>query len=146
MTMTFRQFVIHNVLRNKRLYAAYFLSSMFTVMVFFTFAIFAFHPTFGDGDINPNALLGMGVAGGIIYIFSFFFVLYSMGSFLQSRKKEFGLLMLQVMSMRQIRFMVFLENMFIGLLATVIGILSGIFFSILIFLFYESCFVFYDLF
>src|SRR5690625_2226097 len=119
MTMTFRQFVIHNVLRNKRLYASYFLSSMFTVMVFFTFAIFAFHPTFGDGDINPNALLGMGVAGGIIYIFSFFFVLYSMGSFLQSRKKEFGLLMLQGMSMRQIRFMVFLENMFIGLLAKI---------------------------
>src|SRR5690625_660224 len=141
MTMTFRQFVIHNVLRNKRLYAAYFLSSMFTVMVFFTFAIFAFHPTFGDGDINPNALLGMGVAGGIIYIFSFFFVLYSMGSFLQSRKKEFGLLMLQGMSMRQIRFMVFLDNMIIGLLATVIGILTGVLFSKLILLIAENVLV-----
>ena len=42
--MTFRRFAFNNVVRNKRLYAAYFLSSMFTVMVFFTFAIFAFHP------------------------------------------------------------------------------------------------------
>src|SRR5690625_6227399 len=94
----------------------------------------AFHPAFSKEGFNHDALLCMRVAGGIIYIFSFFFVLYSMGSFLQSRKKEFGLLMLQGMSMRQIRFMVFLENMFIGLLATVIGILAGILFSKLILL------------
>src|SRR5690625_2345292 len=141
MIMTFRQFVINNVIRNKRLYAAYFLSSMFTVMVFFTFAMFAFHPAFSAEGFNQKALLGMGVAGGIIYVFSFFFVLYSMGSFLQSRKKEFGLLMLQGMSMRQIRFMVFLENMFIGVLATVIGIAIGTLFAKLILLIAENVLV-----
>ncbi|WP_440896340.1 ABC transporter permease [Amphibacillus sp. Q70] len=139
--MTFRQFVINNVIRNKRLYAAYFLSSLFTVMVFFTFAMFAFHPAFGTGNIEGEALFGMGVAGGIIYIFSFFFILYSMGSFLQSRKKEFGLLMLQGMSMRQIRFMVFLENMFIGVLATGIGIGLGTLFAKLILLIAENVLV-----
>src|SRR5690625_6196604 len=46
--------------------------------------------------------------------------------------------MLQGMSMRQIRFMVFLENMFIGLLATVIGILTGVLFSKLILLIAEN--------
>lgn len=139
--MSFRQFVINNVIRNKRIYAAYFLSSMFSVMVFFTFAIFAFHPTFGEAGINSNALFGMSVAGGIIYVFSFFFVLYSMGSFLQSRKKEFGLLMIQGMSMRQIRFMVFLENMLIGIVATVAGILLGTVFAKLILLIAESALV-----
>src|SRR5699024_4440747 len=136
-----RQFVINNVIRNKRLYAAYFLSSMFTVMVFFTFAMFAFHPAFSAEGFNQKALLGMGVAGGIIYVFSFFFVLYSMGSFLQSRKKEFGLLMLQGMSMRQIRFMVFLENMFIGVLATLIGISIGTLFAKFILLIAENVLV-----
>src|SRR5699024_5980056 len=120
--MSFRKFVINNVMRNKRLYAAYFLSSMFVVTIFFTFAMFSFHPAFEAGKVNADALFGMSVAGGIIYIFSFFFVLYSMSSFLQSRKKEFGLLMLQGMSIRQIRFMVFLENMLIGILAIIIGI------------------------
>lgn len=139
--MTFRQFVIKNVTRNKRLYAAYFLSSMFTVMVFFTFAMFAFHPALGEGEVNSDALLGMGVAGGIIYIFSFFFVLYSMGAFLQSRKKEFGLLMMQGMSMRQIRFMVFLENIFLGIIATVIGIGLGTLFAKLILLIAENVLV-----
>lgn len=127
--MTFRQFAFNNVLRNKGLYIAYFLSSMFTVMVFFTFAIFAFHPAFSGGSVNHNALFGMAVAGGIIYVFSFFFVLYSMSSFLQSRKKEFGLLMMLGASNKQIRLMVFLENILIGFFATVGGIVIGLIFA-----------------
>lgn len=79
--MTFRQFAFHNVFRNKRLYAAYFLSSMLTVMVFFTFAIFAFHPELIR--MHESVTKGMIVAGSIIYVFSFFFILYSMSSFLQ---------------------------------------------------------------
>ncbi len=98
-------------------------------MVFFTFAIFAFHPAFSGGSVNENALFGMAVAGGIIYVFSFFFVLYSMSSFLQSRKKEFGLLIMLGASNKQIRWMVFLENIFIGFLATVAGILAGLVFA-----------------
>lgn len=136
--MTFRRFALNNVLRNKRLYVAYFLSSMFTVMVFFTFANFAFHPMLSGDDMNQNAMKGMAVAGGIIYVFSFFFILYSMSSFLQSRKKEFGLLMIQGMSDRQIRWMVFLENMLIGLFATILGILFGLVFSKVILLIAEN--------
>lgn len=131
--MTFRQFAFNNVVRNKRLYAAYFLSSMFIVMVFFTFAIFAFHPNLNiesvGGNVSSGTTLGLSVAGGIIYVFSFFFVLYSMSSFLQSRKREFGLLMMQGMSMSQIRIMVFLENMLIGFFATLSGILLGLVFA-----------------
>ncbi|MFD1065580.1 ABC transporter permease [Oceanobacillus locisalsi] len=127
--MTFRQFAFNNVIRNKRLYAAYFLTSLFTVMVFFTFSIFASHPQLTGDNMNSNVSVGMNVAAGIIYVFSFFFVLYSMSSFLQSRKKEFGLLMMQGMSMKQIRSMVFLENMFIGLLATIGGIGLGLVFA-----------------
>ena len=127
--MTFRKFAFNNVIRNKRLYVAYFISSMFTVMVFFTFLNFAFHPLFSESDINKAVFTGMSVAGGIIYVFSFFFILYSMSSFLQSRKREFGILMIQGMSTQQIRKMVFLENMLIGFLATMLGILFGVVFS-----------------
>ncbi|MBP3951656.1 ABC transporter permease [Bacillus suaedae] len=136
--MTFRQFAFNNVLRNKRLYIAYFLSSMFTVMVFFTFAIFAFHPAFSDPSINENVMLGMAAAGGIIYVFSFFFVLYSMSAFLQSRKKEFGLLLMMGASDKQIRLMVFLENILIGFTATIGGILSGLLFAKAILLLAEN--------
>ncbi|WP_071394952.1 ABC transporter permease [Bacillus tuaregi] len=127
--MTFRQFAFNNVIRNKRLYAAYFLSSLFTVMVFFAFALFSFHPVLSGNEMNQHVKTGMMTAAGIIYVFSFFFILYSMSSFLQSRKKEFGLLMMQGMSMRQIRSMVFLENMVIGFFATISGIGLGLVFA-----------------
>lgn len=136
--MTFRQFAFNNVARNKRLYAAYFLSSMFTVMVFFTFSIFAFHPALSGDDMNSSVAQGMNIAAGIIYVFSFFFILYSMSSFLQSRKKEFGLLMIHGMSMKQIRSMVFLENMIIGFFATLGGIVLGLIFAKAILLLAEN--------
>lgn len=136
--MTFRQFIFHNVFRNFRLYAAYFFSSMFTVSVFFTFAIFGFHPTLTGDDMNSNVVEGLSVAGGIIYLFSFFFVLYSMSTFLRSRKKEFGVLLVHGMSNSQIRWMVFSENVIIGFFSTVIGILLGIVFSKAILLIAEN--------
>ncbi|KAF1292657.1 ABC transporter permease [Candidatus Enterococcus leclercqii] len=129
--MNFNQFVVRNTLRNKHLYLAYFLSTMFSVMIFFTFSVFAFHPILADG-LNQQAQTGMMVAAVIIYGFAFFFVMYSMGVFLQSRKKEFGLLMIQGMSPLQLRKMVFIENLVIGFFATIGGILIGLGFSQLI--------------
>jgi len=124
--MTFRQFAFNNVLRNMRTYAAYFLSSAFSVMVFFVYAAFAFHPDLADGEINNSLASGMHFAEALIYVFSFFFVLYSMSAFLKTRKKEFGLMVMLGMTNTQLRTMVFLENVLIGFFATVTGILMGL--------------------
>lgn len=105
------------------------LSSMFMVMVFFTFSIFSFHPALNGNGMSTSAYIGMKVSSSIIFVFAFFFILYSMSSFLQSRKREFGMLMMQGMSMKQIRSMVFLENMVIGLIATISGIVLGLVFA-----------------
>ncbi len=126
--MNFRQFVVRNTLRNKHLYLAYFLSTLFSVMVFFTFGVMAFHPSL-SGNLNDKVQTGMLGSAIIIYGFAFFFVMYSMGVFLQSRKKEFGLLMIQGMSPKQLRKMVFIENLVIGFFATILGSLVGIGFS-----------------
>lgn len=126
--MNFRQFVVRNTVRNKHLYFAYFLSTLFSVMIFFTFSVFAFHPVLSE-DLNQHAETGMLAAAILIYGFAFFFVMYSMGVFLQSRKKEFGLLMIQGMSPKQLRKMVFIENLVIGFFATIFGIIIGIGFS-----------------
>lgn len=130
--MNFRQFVVRNTMRNKHLYLAYFLSTLFAVMVFFTFSVFAFHPKLVGDALNSKAQVGMLGAAIIIYGFAFFFVLYSMDVFLQSRKKEFGLLMIQGMSPKQLRKMVFIENIVIGFFATISGSLVGVLFSQLI--------------
>ncbi|WNS82469.1 ABC transporter permease [Domibacillus sp. DTU_2020_1001157_1_SI_ALB_TIR_016] len=139
--MTFRQFAFNNVFRNKRLYAAYFLSSLFSVMVFFTFAVFAFHPALGQGAIVQSVSIALTTAEGIIFAFAFFYVLYSMGAFLKTRKNEFGLLIMQGMSPVQLRLMVFLENLLIGFFATIGGIGLGLVFAKLILLIAENMLV-----
>lgn len=126
--MNFSQFVVRNTLRNKHLYLAYFLSTLFSVMVFFTFSVMAFHPSLSE-NLSDKVQTGMLGSAIIIYGFAFFFVMYSMGVFLQSRKKEFGLLMIQGMSPKQLRKMVFIENLVIGFFATILGSLVGIGFS-----------------
>lgn len=129
--MRFKEFVFKNTIRNKTLYMAYFFSTLVTVMTFFTFAVFAFHPSL-NGNLHMAVKTGMTVSAVIIYLFSFFYVLYSMDIFLQSRKKEFGLLLIQGMSPKQLRKMAFQENTIIGFFATVVGSIVGIFFSQLI--------------
>lgn len=124
--MTFRQFAYRNVTRNKRKYAAYFVSSAFSVMIFFLCALFIFHPAISEGMILATAANTMMVVEGIIYVFCSLFVLVSVGSFLQSRKLEFGLLLMHGMTKRQLNTMVFLENMMIGSSAIITGTLLGL--------------------
>ncbi|MBS4171978.1 FtsX-like permease family protein [Bacillus sp. FJAT-49736] len=124
--MTFPQFVYRNVVRNKRTYAAYFLSSAFSVLIFFVYALFIFHPDIKHGMISAVAVQLMTAAEVIMYVFSFLFVLYSVSTFLKSRKREFGILMMHGMTKGQLNRMVFLENMLIGIGAIIVGIIAGI--------------------
>lgn len=129
--MNFRQFVYRNTMRNKPLYLAYFLSTLVSVMVFFTFSTMAFHPILQSG-VSQNLKVGMLGSAVLIFGFSFFFVIYSLNIFLQSRKKEFGLLLIQGMSMKQLRRMISLETLVIGFWSIIFGSLLGVGFSQLI--------------
>ncbi|HHK5533776.1 TPA: ABC transporter permease [Bacillus mobilis] len=138
--MTFRQFAFNNIFRNKRTYAAHFLSSAFSIMIFFTYALLLFHPDLQgelqstSATISAFGTLGFSVSQGLIFVFSFFFILYSVSSFLKTRKKEFGILMMHGMSMRQLKKLLLIENMLIGLGSICIGILIGLIFSKLVLL------------
>lgn len=124
--MTFRQFAFNNVLRNKRTYAAYFLSSSFSVMIFFVCALFLFHPGLRGQVMHSSALLVLTAAEVVMYVFAFFFVIYSVGSFLRSRKRDFAIMLLHGMTERQLRKLVFLENMLIGASSILCGIGAGL--------------------
>ncbi|GGE71235.1 FtsX-like permease family protein [Priestia taiwanensis] len=133
--MTFSQLAWTNIRSSKRKYAAYFVSSAFVMMVYFVYSFFAFHPAFAQSEIGEYVTIGMRFAQSIIYVFSFFFILYSMGAFLKARKKEFGILTMVGASHTQLRKLVFLENMMIGTLASIGGIAVGITVSWLLLLF-----------
>ncbi|ULO06585.1 ABC transporter permease [Paenibacillus sp. 19GGS1-52] len=127
--MSFPQFAFNNVRRNARAYIAYFLSSSFMVMVFFAYSVFIYHPAVANNDMGPRSATSMQVAAYIVYVFAFFFVLYSISSFLKSRNLEFGILSILGARPGQINKLVFLENMLIGVSAIVTGITGGMLLS-----------------
>ncbi|HEY9582568.1 MAG TPA: ABC transporter permease, partial [Savagea sp.] len=81
--MTFRQFAYRNVIRNRRIYAAFFMASVFSVMVFFLYSMLLFHPSIEDSFLQEIAFVGMGLAEVTLYVFTLFFLFYSMRAFLQ---------------------------------------------------------------
>lgn len=127
--MTFRQLAYRNVFRNRRSYAAFFLASVFSVMVFFVYSMFIFHPLFEEDGLQQLAVRGMFIAEVVLYIFTLFFLFYSMSAFLQARSKEFGILMHLGMTKRQLNKLIFFETMILGMVSTVAGIVLGFAFS-----------------
>ncbi|MEH7026863.1 ABC transporter permease [Bacillus wiedmannii] len=133
--MTFRQLAFNNVLRNKRIYLGHFLSSTFAVFIFFTYGLLVFHPSLQGELTHVSTIMstfgkiGFHLSYYLIFVFSFLFIFYSVSAFLNNRKKEFGLLMLQGMSHQQLHRLIFFENMLIGIPSIVVGIGLGLIFS-----------------
>ncbi|MDZ5605723.1 ABC transporter permease [Bacillus pseudomycoides] len=127
--MTFWQFAFKNVTRNSRAYFAYFVSSAFSIAIFFSFAVYLFHPRLQNSN-TIDAISGLMIASEVVIVFfSFFFLLYSIGTFLKVRKKQFGILTVLGISRKQLKRLVFMENMLIGVLSIFFGIQFGLVFS-----------------
>ncbi|WP_054950545.1 ABC transporter permease [Numidum massiliense] len=124
--MTFPQLAFKNVRGDWHKYAAYYLSSAFTVLIFFVYAAFIFHPDVVDGKYHPALRNGLIVCEVIIVIFAFFFTLYSVSAFLKTRQKSFGLFTLMGMTQGQLYKLVFYETAIISLLAIGSGIGAGL--------------------
>lgn len=136
--MTFRQFAFNNVRRNSRQYVSYYLSSMFSVTVFFMYAVLVFHPEVQSATFRASVQRGIFAAEIIIFVFSFLFVLYSTGSFLKSRKTEYGLLSTLGITKSQLNRLIMIENTIIGLVSIISGlVVGGILSKIFIMLFSE---------
>ncbi|MGN4447677.1 FtsX-like permease family protein [Bacillus cereus group sp. MYBK79-1] len=127
--MTFWQFAFKNVTRNSRAYFAYFVSSSFSIAVFFSFAVYLFHPKLQNFSITSEISGLMVFSEVVIVFFSFFFLLYSIGTFLKVRKKQFGVLTVLGISRKQLHRLVFMENMLIGILSIFFGMQFGLVFS-----------------
>ncbi|MEI5914532.1 ABC transporter permease [Bacillus sp. RA(2023)] len=127
--MTFWQFAFKNVSRNARAYFAYFVSSAFSIAIFFSFAVYLFHPKLHMTDVNYALNILMTISEVVIVFFSFFFLLYSIGTFLKVRKRQFGILTVLGISQKQLKRLIFIENMLIGGLSIFFGIQLGLVFS-----------------
>ncbi|MBL3730476.1 ABC transporter permease [Lysinibacillus sp. HST-98] len=124
--MSFNHIVIQNILRDKWTYASYFLSSMFSIIIFFLFSVIVFHPNLKS--LDPDSTLGISLmlASMLVYLFSFIYITYSITAFLRKKTKTLGIFMITGASMKQIRKLVFRENLLIGILAILAAIVLGL--------------------
>ncbi|MFO1441801.1 ABC transporter permease [Bacillus sp. Bva_UNVM-123] len=124
--MNFNHIVVQNILQDKSTYISYFLSSVFSILVFFLFATTAFHPMLAKLDTTSTLGITMLLASFFIYVFSIVFIIYSLFAFLKKKTKTLGTFMMMGASMRQIRKMVFRENMIIAGAAIMTAIVCGL--------------------
>lgn len=124
--MSFNHIVIQNILRDKWTYVSYFLSSMFSIIIFFLFSVIVFHPSLKS--LDPDSTLGISLmlASLLVYLFSFIYITYSIKAFLRKKTKTLGIFMITGASMKQVRKLVFRENLLIGMLAIMAAIVLGL--------------------
>ncbi|MGH0428878.1 FtsX-like permease family protein [Bacillus hominis] len=133
--MNFRQLALNNVKGNWRNYKAFLISSCLSIVVFFMYASFIYHPDVVSGNISMKTMISKGLESMnyIVVIFSAFFILYANSTFLRARKKEFGLLTLIGGTKSQLGRMIILEQLMLGSIAIVVGIGLGMLCSKLFF-------------
>ena len=132
--MTFRQLILSNIKGNFQKYSSYFLSSTFTVFIFYLFSAFIYHPSVEGQQIHKIITVLLITCEIVIVFFTIFFVMYSNSDFMKSRKKEFGLLKLIGLENKQIAKLVFFEFTIISIGAIGVGMLFGVLFSKLFFM------------
>lgn len=124
--MTFGQFIKHNILRDKESYVAYWLSSMFTIVIFFVFGANRCHPELKKiKDISDFMLYTQ----LLVLIFAVGFLTISIHAFIQKKQNSYGMLRMIGMKRRQVAGMIVGENMLTGISALAAGLLVGIVFG-----------------
>jgi putative ABC transport system permease protein len=128
--MTLFDLVARNIRRNIKHYGLYIGATIFSIIIYFTFAILK-HSEDISSLVDTSSMMEslMGASAFILMIFSMIFVLYSNTFFLKKRKKEMGLYSLLGLKKGKIGFMLFFENMMIGIVSLVIGMGLGFFLS-----------------
>ncbi|MEK4967904.1 ABC transporter permease [Cytobacillus sp. FSL R7-0696] len=124
--MTLFDLAIKNIRRNVKSYGLYIGSMIFSIIIYFTFVTLKY-----SEDITALAAVSkqvssiMSASAFVLIIFVAVFILYSNSFFMKKRKQEVALYSLLGVRKRSIGFMLFFENIVIGVIALIIGVGLG---------------------
>ncbi len=126
--MKFEEILLKNTFRNLKKYIYYLVTSTSSVFAYFIFSVILNHPKIYEKQyrIVKDEILSFREA---LFIISIFFVLYSLKNFMLLRKKEFGIFKTIGMDKRAFYKIIIIENIIIGGLSILLGIILGIIFS-----------------
>ncbi len=126
MEMTLADIARKNMKRNVKSYSLYIGSSIFSIIVYFTFVTLRYNDEILEASEQSRQLSSLITASAfILMVFVAIFILYSNSFFIKKRKKEMALYALVGIRKKTIGWMLFLENMTIGILSLVIGVGLG---------------------
>jgi len=124
-----------NIRKNYQTYVPFILTSIFMVMLNYIIGSLASNPSnqLIRGARSANAFLRLGVL--VIAIFAVIFLLYTSSFLIKRRKKEFGLYAILGMEKKHIARVLSYEMVTVYVLSMVVGLLLGITFDKLVFMF-----------
>ncbi|GAB6259106.1 MULTISPECIES: FtsX-like permease family protein [Peribacillus] len=124
--MTLFSLARKNIARNLSQYFLYIASMVFSIIIYFTFVTLKYSDTVAEQTASSQKLDSLMSGAAVILIFFVaIFIAYSNSFFMKKRKKEVALYALLGVRNRQIGFMLFFENLLLGLVSLVVGILLG---------------------
>lgn len=128
--MTLFDVVKKNMKGNFKSYLIYFISMLFSVVIYYTFVSLQYSTEIARGIESSEAMESIFmVASVILILFVSVFILYSNRTFARKRKKEVGLYSLLGLQKKTIGRMLFYENFIMGIIVLIIGIAVGTFLS-----------------
>lgn len=124
--MTLFKLGMNNVKHNFKNYISYFISTLISVFILMIFySIYYTHQiqAFSSEKVKVGAIFK--AAAFIVIIFSAIFIWYANSFFIKNKKKEVAIYSLVGMKKREIGKLMFFENIFLGVLALIVGVPLG---------------------
>ncbi|QPQ33547.1 MULTISPECIES: ABC transporter permease [unclassified Lysinibacillus] len=128
--MTLFSLARKNIQRNFSNYFLYIASMVFSIVIYFTFVTLKYSDDLAGSTSMSQQIKGLMSASSIVLLFFIvIFIAYSNSFFMKKRKKEVALYSLLGVRKQKIGLMLFFENLVIGLVSLVLGIIIGFFMS-----------------
>lgn len=124
--MTLFSIAKKNIARNFSQYFLYIASMVFSIVIYFTFVTLKYSDTI-EREIESSQKIGSLMSGAafVLIFFVAIFIFYCNAFFMKKRKKEVALYALLGVRKRQIGFMLFFENLLLGAVSLLAGIIIG---------------------
>ncbi|MED4889161.1 ABC transporter permease [Lysinibacillus fusiformis] len=128
--MTLFSLARKNIQRNLSNYFLYIASMVFSIVIYFTFVTLKYNDDLSALKHSSQQIKGLMSASSVVLLFFIvIFMAYSNSFFMKKRKKEVALYSLLGVRKQKIGLMLFFENLVIGLVSLVLGIILGFFMS-----------------
>lgn len=125
--MNFEKILFKSTIRNLKLYLYYLISSCAAVFIFIITSAIINHPVLIE-NVKGDLRFNISYIKFEVILISIFFIMYSLNTFINMRKREFGVLMALGVDYKDFYKFFMIENLIVGGSAIIIGVVLGVVF------------------